>query len=222
MSVSAPVTLATAAPEVAASEIGPEVSESSQLPHGIVKMTLKANQYFDQACRLKVLPISQSEISVMRARWSDSAWLPPAREVNPNDNQLSVLARLSSLNYNLLAFDMGVWGPFAARRERHFQLTTFQLSSRGEYQAKEVPGAHCLEDWMQGWAFATAGFVMANVVERGIADAYAANFVRMSEALSRCMAHLLLSRVGVQARVCNRRSSTATRFPRNEPIVISV
>ena len=67
----------------------------------------------------------------MRARWSDSAWLPPAREVNPNDNQLSVLARLSSLNYNLLAFDMGVWGPFAARRERHFQLTTFQLNSRG-------------------------------------------------------------------------------------------
>ena len=96
----------------------------------------------------------------------------------PNDNQLSVLARLSSLNYNLLAFDTGVWGPFAATRERHFQLTTFQLNSRGEHQ---VPGAHCLEDWMQGWAFATAGFVMANVVERGIADAYAANFVKMSK-----------------------------------------
>ncbi|MDP6955271.1 MAG: hypothetical protein QF599_04785, partial [Planctomycetota bacterium] len=42
-------------------------------------------------------------------------------------------------------------------------------------------GAQCLEDWLEGWAFATTGFVMGAVVERGVADAYRDHFRNMCE-----------------------------------------
>ena len=36
-------------------------------------------------------------------------WLQPSKAVNPSDNQLSVLKRLSDLQHNTLAFDMNIW-----------------------------------------------------------------------------------------------------------------
>ena len=76
------------------------------------------------------------------------------------------------LGINLLAFDMAVWGPYCDRRERHFILTVHHLSSNGEYIPKQVPGAQCLEDWLDAWSFDTVPFVMGSGVEAGVADAY--------------------------------------------------
>jgi hypothetical protein len=160
---------------------GTEEVESPNMPGGVAKNTLKVSHFFDQGCRLEVKPIEPEEIMKMRARWQSQMWLPPQKHLNPTDNQLSVLKRLSDLGHNMLAFDMGVWGPYGSRRERHFLLTAHHLNVRGEYQAKEVPGAQSLEDWLEGWAFATTTFVMGGIVERGVADAYAAHFKEMAE-----------------------------------------
>eukprot|EP00972_Heterocapsa_arctica_P030379 4473442-Heterocapsa_arctica.AAC.1 len=54
------------------------------------------------------------------------------------------------------------------------------MNASGVFQAKEVPGAQSLDDWLEGWAFATAAFVMGGIVERGVADAYAENFKMMA------------------------------------------
>ena len=56
-------------------------------------------------------------------------WLQPSKAVNPSENQLSVLKRLSDLQHNTSAFDMGIWGPYSARHERHFQMTTYHLNA---------------------------------------------------------------------------------------------
>ena len=84
------------------------------------------------------------------------------------------------MDYNLLAFDMGVWGPFGARRERVFQLSAHVQNANGEWITKEVPGANSLQEWVEGWNFATTGFVMGAYIERGVADAYRQMFVEMA------------------------------------------
>ena len=160
---------------------GNEEADSLNLPAGIAKNTLKVSHFFDQGCRLEVKPIESEEISKMRTRWQSQMWLHPQKHLNPTDNQLSVLKRLNDLGHNMLAFDMGVWGPYGSRRERHFLLTAHHVNVTGEYQAKEVPGAQSLEDWLEGWAFATTTFVMGGIVERGVADAYAVHFKEMAE-----------------------------------------
>ena len=49
----------------------------------------------------------------------------------------------------------GVWRLFAAKQDRHFQLTTFQPNFRGGYQSRQVSSAECLDDCMEEWSFAT-------------------------------------------------------------------
>ena len=160
---------------------GNEEAELLNMPIGIAKNSLKVSHFFDQGRRLEIKPIEPEEITKMRARWQSQMWLPPQKHLNPMDNQLRVLKRLNDLGHNMLAFDMGVWGPYGSRRERHFLLTAHHLNVSGDYQAKEVPGAQSLEDWLEGWAFATTTFVMGGIVERGVADAYAAHFKEMAE-----------------------------------------
>jgi hypothetical protein len=115
----------------------------------------------------------------MRDRWTARNTLEPGPAVSLNDNQLSVLKRLADLEHNLLAFDMGVWGPYGFRRERQQMLTIHHQNASGAWIAKEVSGAHCLDDWLEAWAFATTGFVMGNVVSVGVADAYRDNFKKL-------------------------------------------
>eukprot|EP00972_Heterocapsa_arctica_P083984 12371884-Heterocapsa_arctica.AAC.1 len=67
----------------------------------------------------------------------------------------------------MLAFDMGVWGPYGTRRKLHFMLTAHHMNASDVFQAKEVPGAQSMDDWLEGWAFATAAFVMGGIIERG-------------------------------------------------------
>ncbi|CAK0813100.1 unnamed protein product, partial [Prorocentrum cordatum] len=120
---------------------------AAALSDGVTKNAIKVNRMFDQGCRLEFFPCAPQDIAKMRARWQTSMWVALGKHVNPSDAQLSVLKRLQDLDRNMFAFDMGVWGPFGARRERHFMLTMHRLSAAGTYQAKE----------------------------RGVADAYACN-----------------------------------------------
>ena len=106
--------------------------------------------------------------------------LPPAPHQDLSDNQLSVLSRLGGLNHNLLAFDMGVWGPYGTRRERHFVMTAYHQNANGEWVAREMPGAQTLDEWIEGWEFASVGFVMAHGVEKGVADAYRDHFKHLA------------------------------------------
>ena len=133
----------------------------------------------------------------MRARWQTSAWVAPSKHVNPADTQFSVFKRLQDLDHNMLAFDMGVWGPYGARRERHFMLTVHHLNAAGAYQAKEVPGAQTLDDWLEGWAFAATAFVMGDVVEGCVADAYAETFKMMANNYPQRLVGVLHGGVGV-------------------------
>ena len=142
----------------------------------VADITLKVNHYFDQGSRLQVKPADPDTLQTMRHRWLVVNTLPPGPQINLSDNQLSVLFRLGGVNHNLLAFDMGVWGPFGVRRERNMMVTAHVLNAQGVYVPKEISGAQCLDDWLEAWAFATTGFVMGRVVERGVADAYRDHF----------------------------------------------
>ena len=142
----------------------------SSVPEASNKVVLKASQFLDQASRFEVHPIAEELILEMRKRWKDKMWLDPQPHVDISDNQLSVLARLQDLNHNLLAFDMGVWGPYGTRRERQYMLTAYHQNATGEWIAREVPGAQTVDEWCDGWNFATTGFVMGNIVEKGLAE----------------------------------------------------
>ena len=179
-------TLAVVLPTAASPAHGAAPSASTTagdvpLSEGFVKDSLKVAQYFDQGCKSKeVRPVAPEAIDEMRARWEDTNGTEPVAELQYTDNQLSVLFRLNVAGHNMLAFDMGVWGPFGARRERLFSMTAYVQNADGTYIARELPGAQCYEDWEAAWDFATVGFVMGNHVDRGTADAYKTFFKKMA------------------------------------------
>ena len=72
----------------------------------------------------------------------------------------------------MLAFDMGVWGPFGTRHERAYTLSAHVQSADGSWMTKEVPGAQSWEDWDVAWDFASVCWVMAGIIEKGVADTY--------------------------------------------------
>ena len=146
---------------------------------------LPARQYFDQGSRRKFKPKSETELRAARARWVAVADVEPRRELNPIDNQLSVILGIVEVGDNPLAFDMGVWGPFGVRRERHWMCTTHHLNAAGQYVPQEMAGAGDLEDWLFAWEFATVTLVMAKVGKRGCADRYRDNFKELCKAWPR-------------------------------------
>lgn len=81
--------------------------------------TLKVNLYWDQSMKFVVAMIPAPEIKVMRGRWSGGKSVPLTPHRALSDKQLSVLSRLKDLKENMLAFDMGVWGPFSDQRTAH-------------------------------------------------------------------------------------------------------
>ena len=146
----------------------------------VTKVTLKVAHYCDQGCRLEVKPCTEDEILKLRAEWTSKMWLAPTADLDLTNNQLSVLKRLKEAGHNMLAFDMGVWAPWGGRRERRFMLMAHVRNTEGEWVAKEEPGAQNIEDWTTGWEFASVGFVMARIIEKGVADAYKAHFTRLA------------------------------------------
>ena len=104
-------------------------------------MTLKVREIFDQGCRYDVLPIDEDGILAARKKWHDMNKRPPPSHRDLTDNQISVLSRLKDLGHNLLAFDMGVYGPYGTRRERRYMLDTHVQNADGQWIVKEVPGA---------------------------------------------------------------------------------
>ena len=125
-------------------------------------------------------PCTEDEILKLRAEWTSKMWLAPTADLDLTNNQLSVLKRLKEAGHNMLAFDMGVWAPMGGQRERRFMLTAHVRNTEGEWVAKEEPGAQNIEDWTTGWEFASVGFVMARIIEKGVADAKKAHFTRLA------------------------------------------
>lgn len=117
----------------------------------------------------------------MRARWTAVNWLNPSVKKELSDNQLSVLYRFKERDHNLLAFDMGVWGPFSGRRERAIALAAHFQNANGQWVTKDIPGAESLSAWEAEWQFATTGFIMGDYVERGVADAYKDKFIEFAK-----------------------------------------
>ena len=150
-----------------------------------VKDLLRVASYFDQGSRLEVKPLESEAIEVRRARWLNKMGVEPGEDLYHSDQQVSIYARLQAHGHNMLAFDMGVWGPFSERRDRHFQLETWHKNAHDEWVCKEIPGAMCLEDWQEAWAFATTGFVMHDEVDHGVADAYKNFFAAMANTYPR-------------------------------------
>ena len=147
---------------------------------------LRVKKYFDQGSALVVEPVEEEKLLVMRARWSNLMGAEPEDSNDYTDEQLSVLYRLTERGQNLLAFDMGVWGPYGGRRDRHFMMTTYHTNEDGQKVASEIRGACTLDDWLEGWQFAMTGFVMGASVERGVAETYMNFFSRMAKAYPGC------------------------------------
>ena len=147
---------------------------------GVIKNGLNANTIWDQGCKIVVQPLGKDDIRLMRMRWTDIHELEPTEEVNPTDNQLSMFARLNTLGHNILAFDMGVWGPYGGRRERAFTMMAAVKTVDGTYLPKEVPGPRNVEDWTTAWEFATATFIMGGAMSEGVATAYRKHVTRVA------------------------------------------
>ena len=75
------------------------------------------------------------------------------KHANLTDNQLSVHAWFLEAKRNLLAFDMGVWGPFGARLERQWICTVHHLDASGQYVSQDMAGAGDMEDWLAAWEY---------------------------------------------------------------------
>ena len=152
----------------------------------VMKMAIKASQVFDQALRYEVQPITPEELRTMRRRWFTVKKRDPPPHLDMSDTQLSVLQRLNEVDHNLLAFDMGVWGPYGARRERRNQLAAQVKNADGFWITRGIPGAMNLEDWIDGWRFASTGFIMGAYLDEGVADGYRDFFVALAKSYPDC------------------------------------
>ena len=143
--------------------------------NGIVRDVIKICQVYDQGCKNKeVRPITEENLTKMRKRWFDVNGEDPISELAMTDNQLSVVFRLINIGHNMLAFDMGVFGPYGGRRERQFAMTASMKNADGVFITKEIPGCQNYEEWEAAWDFATVSFVMGGHIDKGVADAYKA------------------------------------------------
>ena len=177
-----PMVLNLQPPASAAPHTEHKIIVNTPVPASEDPTALKVSHYFDQTgplSKLVVKTANSDELLKMRGRWLTLKALEPGPSVSLSDNQLSVLFRLQELGHNVLAFDMGIWGPYSERRERALNLTIHYQNSSGQWLPKEISGAHCLDDWLDAWAFATAGFIVSGSVSEGIADAYRENFKKL-------------------------------------------
>ena len=115
---------------------------------GVVKNGLSAGTIWDQGCKIVVLPLGTDDLLGMRRNWTDKNELEPTEDMDPTDNQLSMISRLNVMGHNMLGFDMGVWGPYGSRRERAYTMLAHVQTADGTYIPKEVPGP---EMWLTGW-----------------------------------------------------------------------
>ena len=151
----AAVSVAGAAAVVGAGAVVPVVKAEAT-----AKTVIKVSQVFDQGCRYEVQPVAEEVLTVMRNRWIDKKGMPPQPHMDMSDTQLSTLSRLAELDHNLLAFDMAVWGPCGTQRERNFMMAAHVQNGDGAWIVKEIAGARSMEDWRDGWEFATTAMVM--------------------------------------------------------------
>ena len=166
-------------PPAAAPAPVPIITVNAPLSAADDPASLRVKDFFDQASKILVKTADAVDLQKMRDRWLALKSLEPGANVDLADNQLSVLFRLGELGHNLLAFDMGVWGPYSERRERAQSVTVHYQNAAGKWIPKEIGGAQCLDDWLDAWAFATSGFVMCDSVTEGVADAYRDNFKKL-------------------------------------------
>ena len=60
-------------------------------------------------------------------------------------------------------------------------MTAHIPAADGSYIPKELPGVQNIEDWCSAWDFASVGYVMADVLDQGIADSYKIFFKMQAE-----------------------------------------
>ena len=173
-----------ALPVAGASQAGQPSAPQEQA--GILKNGLNASTIWDQGLKIVVAPVGASKLQEARQRWLDLHELEPSEDVLPTDKQLSMLFRLMEIDHNILAFDMGVWGPWGGRRERTFTLMAHVQGVDGTYMPKELPGPRSLEDWCAAWDFATVAYVMCGAISEGVASAYKKFFVQLAKNYPKC------------------------------------
>ena len=174
-----------AATATAAAPTGPATADSPAAAvddGGLARHVLKAYQIWDQACRLEFKPVTEDVLSTMRERYTRLKFTPPSRTERLSDAQLSILHRLSAMGWNMLSFDMAVFGPFGERREQAFTMTAYQQNAEGLYIAKSVPGPQTLDEWLEAWAFVTSAFIHADVAHQGVMESYRDKFAARARA----------------------------------------
>ncbi|CAK0839052.1 unnamed protein product [Prorocentrum cordatum] len=166
------------APARVASPVDARGAPAVAAPAPVVNV-LKVKDYYDQASRLTVLPLEETRIAEMRKRLQATTVLSVPVRVWYTDDQVSVLGCLADACYPMLAFDMGVWGPQDGRRQRAAALSAHVQNSAGEWITKEIKGPPNLGAWIEAWDFASAGFLMGDVMDRAVAEGYRDFFTRM-------------------------------------------
>lgn len=139
---------------------------------------LQVGCYFQQANRLVVKFAPKPEIKNMRERWNGGS-LPPPANVKPSDELLSVLWSLLGIKHNVLSFDMAIVAPFNTRRDRNLTRDEWKQGEGGRWFPHEAKRVNNLADWKSAREFATVALVMANAVDRAVAEAYRDGFVQL-------------------------------------------
>ena len=85
---------------------------SAQPSSGIVKDVINAKAVFDQGCKVEMTPAPPEVIEKTRAMWLTEHGPVPRDSRKLTATQRSVLYHLANSDYNMLAFDMAIWGPF--------------------------------------------------------------------------------------------------------------
>ena len=130
---------------------------------------LAVRDYFDRSSKKHVKPAEKEEIDAARARYLAHAVVEPAPEMEVTDEQLSIILQLSKAGENLLGFDMELWAPFGALRQRAMTLATFKQTEGGGHSATIVPGPADLEEWQTAWDWAKRFWIYSDDVHHGIA-----------------------------------------------------
>lgn len=134
--------------------------------------TITIASVLDQVTKIKVIPVSDSDIRAKFLKYKEAYGRFPARESEPTRDQISALHTVLQLQRPPYA-DFGVLGPFGNRLQRKLTFVGMIVGPEGIPIRKELPGPPSFDEWYSVWKVFKTLCILLDVASSEALEGYA-------------------------------------------------